>query len=566
MLNTRRYFMTAQTSYPMRHAWLCLGWQLGVVCWLTGVTQAQIRLADATASSGINFQHEDGADMQGYLPSLMASGLASFDYDNDGRIDVYLLNGHSLPVAKNPRGNQLFRNLGNGKFANIAAPSRMRIPAYGLGVAAADFDNDGFTDLAISNFGSMTLLRGEGDGTFSDVTPAAGLAQTQIAFGAGIAFLDIENDGDLDLYVADYVDFRFEDFENLSARTYPYPPGPDHFEARADRLFKNNGDGTFVDYSRQAGIAEFKAPSMGVVCGDFDQDHDMDIFVCCDAQPNLYFVNDGQGVFSQDAELLGVAYNALGIPVGSMGAEAGDVDNDGWEDLFVTDYAAQMPILFLSIGELGFEDRSTSSRAGRDVVPHANWGAGLVDFDNDGDRDLMIGNGHLFKWAHQVEQLTDFKVPNSLLENDGSGRFLNVTQTAGSGLAIVESTRGMAFDDLDNDGDMDGVVLNNDAPANYLENQTQSVHHWVELQLCGNAFNRSGVGARITVECGSLVQVAEVHSGRAYQSSYGTCRLHFGLKVHETIDRVTVDWLGATSVYDDLEVDRCHLLRQEERD
>ncbi len=534
----------------------------------THTAQAQIRLVDSTVASGLNFHHEDGADRQGYLPSLMASGLASFDYDNDGRIDVFFLNGHNLPqkiaVDSKPHaaGHQLFRNLGQARFANVAASSGSDRASFGLGVAAADFDNDGFVDIAISNLGSISLLQGQGDGTFCDVTETAGLSQAPIAFGAGIAFLDIENDGDLDLYVADYVDFSFEDFDSLSARTYPYPPGPDHFEARADHLFRNNGDGSFEDHSLAAGIAQFKAASMGIVCGDFDHDQDTDIFVCCDAQPNLAFINDGHGVFSQDAELLGVAYNALGIPVGSMGAEAGDVDNDGWEDLFVTDYAAQMPILFRSIGQFGFEDRSISSRSGKDVIPHANWGAGLVDFDNDGDRDLMIGNGHLFKWAHQVEQLTDFKVPNCLLENDGSGRFRNVTSHAGSGLAITESTRGMAFDDLDNDGDIDVVELNSDAPASYLENQTETSHHWVAVQLCGDRFNRSGVGARVSVECGNRIQVAEVRSGRAYQSSYGTSCLHFGLQDCNTIDRITVDWLGTTSVYEHLAVDRCHLLRQ----
>jgi hypothetical protein len=544
--------------------------------------EAPIQLLDMTATSGLDFVHDDGADLEGYLVSMMGSGLGLFDYDNDGRIDAYLLNGTPLApaaaqaaVGNGTPSHGLYRNLSAGpsaeavpsplRFANVTAPSHSGSQStFGLGTAMADYDNDGFQDILVSNYGSITLLHNLGDGTFCDVTSAGGLADVGVAFGAGVAWLDIENDGDLDLYVADYVDFTLAEHQQLATRSYPYPPGPDRYPHRPDRLFRNEGNGTFIDWSRESGIADFPSPSMGIICGDFDRDGDTDVFVCCDATPNLYFVNDGQGVFSQEAELHAVAYNARGIPLGSMGVDAADIDNDGAADLFITNYSTQMPILFRNVGEFGFEDASTTSRAGRDVVPHVNWGAGLVDFDLDGDCDLMIANGHLFKWANEVEQLTTFKVRNTLLANDGRGRFANVTDAAGDGLSIVESSRGMAFDDLDNDGDVDCIVLNSDAPANLLMNRRNEVlpkANWVQFRLVGETFNRDGVGAKVTVEAGELIQTAEVRSGRGYQSHYGT-RLTFGLGAHTQIDRVTVDWLGERLEFKDIEINQRHTLKQ----
>ncbi|MEO8272292.1 MAG: VCBS repeat-containing protein, partial [Aureliella sp.] len=306
------------------------------------VAYAQLNFVDVSAQSGIDFTHVVGDSGAGYLPSLMASGLALLDYDNDGLCDAYFLNGHHLPQPQPSElaTNQLFRNVGQNKFENVSTPSGSADTAFALGVAVADIDNDGFQDMAVSNLGGVTLLRNNGDGTFRDATQAAGLSPSAIAFGAGVAFLDAENDGDLDLYVADYVDFQFDGFTTLAKSTYPYPPGPDHFPARSDHLYLNAGDGTFADISRESGIAAVGSPSMGVVCGDFDGDHDSDIFVCSDAKPNLLWINDGQGVFQESAELYGVAYNSQGRAVGSMGVEPADIDNDGVEDLFITDYSA----------------------------------------------------------------------------------------------------------------------------------------------------------------------------------------------------------------------------------
>lgn len=525
---------------------------------------ANMRFADITLQSGLNFQHVSGAmERMGYLPGLMAGGMSLLDFDNDGMCDVYMLNGHQLPMADagEQATNQLFRNLSGAVFNDVSQVSRSASTAFALGVAVADYDNDGFQDVAVSNLGSVTFLRNNGDGTFYDMTRAAGFEDAGIVFGAGLAFLDKEGDGDLDLYVADYVDFKFDGYDALLRKTYPYPPGPDHFAHRADHLFENSGDGRFIDDSQKAGVADVRSPSMGVVCGDFDGDGDTDIFVCSDAKPNLLWINDGEGVFTEQAELFGAAYNANGNPIGSMGAEAADFDNDGFEDLFITSYSTQMPILFRNLGAVGFVDQTHASRSGRDVIPHANWGALLADFDNDGDRDLMIANGHLFTWVNEVEQLTEFKVRNSLLANDGHGRFTNVSGSAGEGLAVIESSRGMACDDLDSDGDLDVVILNSDSRATMLQNNTPTDNHWIAVRLVGETASRDGVGAVVSVQSGGKVQVAEVRSGRGYQSAYGL-RLHFGLGTQASVDRVRVSWLGVTTEYRDLQVDREHVLRQ----
>lgn len=515
------------------------------------LAQGSLWFADATESSGVTFEHSDGGQMNGYLISMMGSGMAVADFDCDGQLDIYCLNGQELPSGmKHP--NAMLRNDGLGRFVDVTVGSRTTGEHYALGVTVADYDSDGFKDLVLSEFGSVTLLHNEGDGTFTDQTAAAGIAgdEAGIAFGAGILFLDMENDGDLDLFVADYVDFTFERYRELVPKAYPYPPGPEDFTHRSDHLFENDGAGHFVDVSGRSGIAEHRRPSMGAVSGDFDGDGDADIFVCCDARPNLLFMNDGSGKFSEEAVIFAAAYNAQAIPVGAMGASAADFDGDGIEDLFVTSYSGQLPILFKNDGEFGFDDVTLRTRAGATVIPHANWGSGIADFDNDSDRDLIIANGHLMKDVHSVEQMTDFRIANTLMQNTGSGIFVDESNSAGPGLQIVESSRAMCVADINNDGRLDCIVLNNDGAANVLENQSNTNHAWLEIELCGTKMNRSGVGAKVTVQVDDRTQVAWMRSGSGYQS-YDSDRLHFGFgTVDAASARVTVDWSGKTSVYE----------------
>lgn len=524
---------------------------LSLLCQSVTLSQ-EIRLTDATVASLVDFRHEDGSSGEQYLVELMGAGVALFDYDRDGWIDILLLNGSQLPgktIAVPPR-EALFRNNHDGTFSNVSQGSNANDTHYSLGVVAADYDNDGFEDLFLSNFGRKTLLHNNGDGTFSDATLAAGVEDPQ-KFGAGAAFLDMDGDGDLDLIAGNYVQFEFASHRSAVGKSFPYPPGPQHYPHTFNTLFRNEGDGTFVDVSQTSGLAKALGPTMGLVCSDFDADGDTDIFVGCDAEPNYLFVNDGQGVFTESALTAGVAYDASGQPVGSMGTEVGDIDNDGLEDLFVTDYSGQLPLMFRNLGQMAFADVSRASRAGNETLPHAKWGAGLFDVDNDGDRDLFICQGHLLKGASRIEQVTDFKVRNSLMVNDGRGRFTSASNRAGNGLTIVESTRGGGFDDLDNDGDIDVVLLNCAAAANVLRNDSPNENHWLELELVGRSSNRTAVGTRVTVTCGSQQQTAEVHAGRSYQSHYGT-RLHFGLGREaqasadgaKKIDRIEIQWHG----------------------
>jgi hypothetical protein len=520
-----------------------------------------IRLVDATAESAITFRHTHGGSGQKYIVEFMVAGIATLDYDGDGLIDVYFLNGAPLKgtPAETRQGNALYRNRGDGTFTDVTEGAGVGDLRHSLGVASGDYDNDGDPDLYVSNFGPNVLYRNNGDGTFSDITDHAGVAGGD-KFGAGVCFLDMDGDGDLDLYAANYIDFSYERHAMLIVDAFPYPPGPGDYPPVPDCLFRNNGDGTFTDVSRSSGIDSVAGPSMGTVCGDFDDDGDTDIFVCNDAVSNFLFQNDGRGTFKEVGILSGVAFDLHGSDNGSMGADCGDYDNDGQLDLFMTDYTGEMPVLYHNLGGGIFEDATSLARAGSLVFPHTNWGSGLVDFDNDGDRDLFIACGHFLDNIRDIDDRTAYHVRNHLLMNTGDKRFVDVSTRCGSGLAVVESSRGAGFDDLDNDGDADAAVLNANSRPTILRNESNTGNRWLQVRLRAVHSNRDGVGARVRVVAGDLVQVAEVHSGRAYQSHFGL-RLQFGLGKRERVDRIEVRWIGGgVDVFTGLEVDQLAVL------
>jgi enediyne biosynthesis protein E4 len=522
-----------------------------------------IRFTDSTSKSKIAFRHQDGSCGKNYLVELVGAGLATFDADNDGWLDIYLLNGAALPGAHLPKAptDQLFRNLHDGTFRDVTVPSGCQESNYGLGVAAGDFNNDGFEDLCITNYGADVLLRNNGDGTFSDVTQCSGVADGE-RFGAGVAWVDVDNDQDLDLFSANYVQFSFERHEKLAPKAYPYSPGPRDFPPDTDSLFLNNGDGTFTDISHQAGITAAAGPSMGVVAGDFDGDGDSDIFVCCDGAPNLLYRNNGQGRFTEEALQLGVAYDLRGAANGSMGVDSADIDGDGLDDLLVTDYSDQLMMHFRNLGQGLFEDTARISQIGSEVLPHVKWGVGLVDFDRDGDRDAFICNGHLLENVKEIDPRTDYGVRNCVMENNGRGQFRSVTAHVGEALQQIASSRGAAFDDLDNDGDIDCVILNCDDDAQYLENCTETSNSWLELELKGRAANRSAVGTVVRLTTGEKSQVAEVRSGRGYQSHYGT-RLHFGW-AGAAMAELHIRWPdGKQQLIEVVEPNRLHVIVQD---
>ena len=502
-----------------------------------------IRLDDVTGSTGVGFVHTDGHSGRRYIVETITAGLATFDFDGDGRIDVYLPNGRPLPGAPEgpPPQNALCRNLGGWRFVDVAGRAGVADAGFGVGATVADIDNDGFQDLYVSNYGPNRLYHNNGDGTFTDVTREAGVGRGD-KVGAGAAFLDADGDGDLDLYVANYVRFTFANHVVIQEDGHPRYAGPRSFDPETHDFFRNDGDGRFTDASVSSGIAAHPGSGMGVVAGDFDDDGDADILVLNDVLRNFLFKNDGHGVFEEVGIAAGVAYNGAGDELGSMGVDCGDYDNDGRLDCLVTSYQGELPVLFRGLGEGLFEDATTRARAGEGTVAHVKWGVGLVDFDNDGHRDVFYACGHLQDTIERSDRSTAWRVRNVLLRNDGHGVFGDVSAAAGSGLAVVASSRGAAFDDLDDDGRVDGVILNARERPTILKN-TSAGGHWLQVRLVGTSANRDAVGATVLVEAAGLRQRADVHAGRGYQGHFGS-RLSFGLAAADSVDRILVRWPG----------------------
>ena len=523
-----------------------------------------IVLRDVTDQTGITFRHTDGGSGKRYIMETVSAGLALFDYDNDGDIDVYFLNGAPLEgtTAETPPTNALYRNDGGFRFTDVTESAGVGDPGYGLGVVAGDYDNDGDMDLFLNNYGGNVMYRNNGDGTFSDATKQSGTSDASNKVGAGACFLDADADGDLDLYVSSYLDFDYATHVHVMWLGYHVYPGPDHYLPTSDRFFRNNGDGTFADASVDSGIAAAKGRGMGMVCADYDNDGDTDIFVANDSSPNFLFQNDGSGRFEEIGLIAGIAYDQFGSLHGSMGVDCADFDNDGLLDFYQTSYQSQTAALYRNLGEGFFEDVTLATKAGSKTLPYVTWGNGMVDFDNDGHRDIFVACGHLYDNVDKFSDVTSYKVKNILLRNLGDGTFENVSETSGDGLSPIKSSRGAAFDDLDNDGAIDAVILNSRDVPTVLRNDLQNDHHWIQIQLQGVRTNRDGAGAHVHVSAGNLNLIDEVHLGRSYQSHYGT-RLHFGLGTKSQVDRVEVRWIGGeTDVFEHLQVDRLHVFRE----
>ena len=501
----------------------------------------QTRLTDVSDHCGIDFVHTDGSSGKHYIVESVVCGLALLDFDNDGWIDIYFLNGAPLQgtsVAKSPT-NVLYRNNGDFTFTDVTDAAGVGDLGYGLGVVAGDYDQDGDWDLYVSNFGQNVLYVNNGDGTFRNATHEAMLTMPD-KFGAGCSFVDIDGDGDLDLYAASYVQFTYDKHITRMIGKHQFHPGPTDYPASHDTLFRNEGDGTFTDISLLSGIGKIATTSMGVLAFDVDDDGDSDIVVVNDQLPNSLLINDGHGVFSDEGIPSGIAFDRTGKANGNMGIDCADLDGDGLVDLFTTTYQDEMPVLYKNLGNGLFLDVTNLARIDNSLFPHVSWGCGLVDFDNDADKDIFIACGHFMDNIQYIDDRTAVKVRNYLLQNDGKGRFTNITKVSGTGLAIVESSRGAAFDDLDNDGDIDVVVVNANGRPSILRNDSPTKNNWVEIQLIGTSSNRMGIGAKVSVVSEDRTQVAYVIAGRGYQSHYGT-KLHFGLGA-KNLQSVRVRW------------------------
>ncbi len=540
-----------------------VAWALVLAACTATADECPIRMTDVTAASGVTFQHTDGSTGRRYIVETVTAGLASFDYNGDGLIDIYFVNGAATPESKfdTPPRNALYRNDGDWRFTDVTEEAGVGDTGYGLGVAAADYDNDGDLDLYVNNFGPNVLYRNNGDGTFSDATATAGVEADNKA-GAGACFLDADADGLLDLYCANYIRFRYEDHVENLVDGYPKYRGPKDYDPEPDDFFTNNGDGTFREASEESGIAAHEGTGMGIVCLDYDNDADTDIAVLNDVRGNFLFENDGSGHFEEVGLAAGIAYSADGMELGSMGFDCGDYNNDGWLDLFQTAYSSELPALFRNTGVGFFEDVTRASGAGAGSFSYVNWGTGFGDFDNDGDRDLFVANGHLQDNVHLYDTATSYEARNVLLMNTGDGKFVDVSDRCGDGLLPKFSSRGTAFDDLDNDGDVDAVILNSRKGPTILRNDSETGNHWIAVRLHGVKANRDGVGAQVRVRTGELEQTDEVHSGRGYQSHHGL-RLYFGLGKHDRADRIEVRWVGGhVDVVEDVKVDQFITIRE----
>ncbi len=521
------------------------------------LADSPIMMTDVTKDTGITFMHTDGGSGLRYIMETVCAGLALFDYDNDGYTDIYFLNGAPLKgteVAVPPR-NALYRNEGNFKFTEVTEKAGVGDMGYGLGVAVGDYDNDGYLDLYLNNYGPNVLYHNNGNGTFTDVTEKAGVANG-FKVGAGTCFLDMDKDGDVDLYVSNYLEWTYDKHVSFAQSGVPVYANPRFYPAVPDNIFRNNSDGTFTDVSLACGIGQHPGWGMGIVCGDYDNDGDTDVFIGNDVAENFLFKNDGSGKFEEMGLMTGFAYDLHGDEQGSMGVDCGDYNNDGLLDFYVTSYQGQLATLYKNLGDDLFEDVTLLTGSAAGTLPHVTWGNSFVDFDNDGDRDIFVACGHLQDNVELYDDTAVYFTRNILLMNTGDGKFVNISARAGDGMKVKLSSRGAGFDDLDNDGDVDVVILNSRREPTILRNDSSSKGHWLQVCLRAVKSNRAGIGAHVKVVAGDLALIDEVHSGRGYQSHYGM-RLHFGLGAKKRIDRVEVSWIGGgVDVFKDIAVDR----------
>lgn len=521
----------------------------GLSCWGFGEHHAIAQQAfQATIETvepkdaGIDFVHTDGSNNKHYIMETVIGALALFDYDNDGLIDIYLVNGSPLPgTPPNPNAtNRLYRNLGDWRFQDVTEQAGVGDAQYGMGATVGDFDNDGDLDLFVTNFGENVFYVNEGDGTFRQCTEGSGLVSGE-RFGAGSVFLDIDLDGDLDLYSASYVQFDWNLHKIRTINGKEFSVGPNDYEPAEHFLYRNEGDGHFTDISDRSGISAIRSPGMGVLSADFDDDGDMDIFVANDQKPNALLINDGAGNFTNEAILAGVGFDRNGKANGNMAVEYADMNHDGLLDFLTTTYQDEMPVYFECLGPGLYGDSTNIAKIDPKLFPHVKWGVGPIDFDHDGDLDLFYACGHFLSNLRFIDDRTDVKVQNFLLANNGRGRFENVSESAGDFMKIIESSRSAGFDDLDNDGDVDMVVLNTNAHPSLGRTVVTSNAPSLQVQLVGVTSNRMAVGTVVELERSDAKRLKHVvHAGRGYESHYGN-RIHFGLGNTEP-KMVRVQW------------------------
>ncbi len=551
-----------------------------------GDSTGPVIFADITARAGLSgaINISGNANNKQFLLEEMGGGVALFDYDNDGWLDIFLVNGTSFDPAVRDRNptSFLFHNNRDGTFTDVTVKAGLTRSGWGQGCCVGDYDNDGFDDLFVSYFGRNVLYHNNGDGTFTDVSEKAGVGGSG-RWSAGCCFLDYDRDGYLDLFVANYVNFDLEKAPRPGQAVYcnyndiPVPCGPQGFAGGTNMLYRNRGDGTFVDVSEESGIANPRGPSsmvfvgrnwratgsygMGAVAADFDNDGWPDIYVACDSAPSLLYRNNHDRTFREVAVPAGCALDENGVALSGMGAAVADYDGDGWLDIVRTNFSEQVTTLYRNFGNGMFED--SGIRAGLGVNrKYLGFGVGFFDFDNDGWKDLFLANGHVYAQIASRKLHVSYREPKVLYRNLGTGRFEDVSAKAGPAVGAENVARGCAFGDFDNDGDVDVIINNLDGPPTLLRNDGGNKNNSIMIKCIGTRSNRSAIGTRVKVTTRERRQIDEVMSGSSYYSQ-NDFRLHFGLGRATQADSIELTWpSGLKESFRDLPANHLFILQE----